>query len=265
MTTSAAPATPARPLIPREHGAWGQLALPLLAGLLLGHLTAAASLLTAAVVLAFVAHEPALVLLGHRGARVRAEEGARARRWLALLGVGAAACGLTGAALASPAARAALLLPATLAAVVAALVWRRLEKTVIGEVSVAAALAAAGWAVALAGGAEPRAALAALLAWILSFAAATLAVQVILERARSKGARDPGLRHAAGTALLLGGAVALAAAGLPWALPLATAPTALVSLVVCLARVSPRRLRPLGWTMVGSSLLTLLVLVVGLR
>ena len=39
----------------------------------------------------------------------------------------------------------------------------------------------------------------------------------------------------------------------------------LLSLAVCLARVSPRRLRPLGWALVGSSVVTLAVLVVGLR
>jgi hypothetical protein len=39
----------------------------------------------------------------------------------------------------------------------------------------------------------------------------------------------------------------------------------LISMAVCLARVSPRRLRPLGWALVGSSVVTLAVLVVGLR
>jgi len=90
-------------------------------------------------------------------------------------------------------------------------------------------------------------------------------VHVILVRARSRGARDPGLVHAAGVGLLAGAAVVAAAAGFPAALPLAAAPTLLVSLAVCLARVSPHRLRPLGWALVGSSVVTLAVLVVGLR
>jgi hypothetical protein len=255
----------ARSMLPHEHGAWGQLCMPLLSALAIGRPGAAALLLTAAVVLAFVAHEPLLVLLGQRGRRVRELEGARARRWLAGLGAAAAATGLAGIALAPAAARLALLLPAGLAAGVAWLVWRRLEKTLLGEIWVAAALASAAWAVALAAGAPPPAALAALLAWILAFAAATLAVHVILVRVRSKGAEDPGRRHAVLAALVLAAAGALSAAGLPRALWVATLPTAAFSIAVCLVRVSPRRLRELGWALVGSSAVTLVILVAGLR
>lgn len=254
-----------RSLIPHEHGAWGQLLLPLLCGLALGRLTAAALLLAAAVILFFVAHEPLLVLLGQRGARVRTEHGARASRWLVALLAVAAVAGAAGLALAPAPARVAALVPVVLAVAVAFLVWRRREKTVIGEVTIAAALASAAAAVALAGGAGPLAAVAAVLAWVISFAAATLAVHVILVRARSKGARDPGLLHAGGVALLGAAAGALVAAGFPPALAFAAAPTLLLSLAVCLARVSPRRLRPLGWALVGSSVVTLAVLVVGLR
>jgi uncharacterized BrkB/YihY/UPF0761 family membrane protein len=59
--------------------------------------------------------------------------------------------------------------------------------------------------------------------------------------------------------------VLLSAAGLPAALAWATLPTALLSIFVCLARFSPKRLRPLGWAIVGSSAVTLVILVAGLR
>jgi hypothetical protein len=260
-STTTAPATARRSMLPHEHGAWGQLAMPLLTALLVGGATLAAVLLTLAVVLAFVAHEPLLVLLGQRGRRAAEEEGPRARRWLVTTGALAALSGLAGVALAPLEARLALALPVVLAAAVAVLVWRRLEKTTLGEIVVAAALASAGYAVALAGGATQVVALTAALAWILSFAAATLGVQVILARARSKGARDPGRLHAALAAALVLLAVALAGAGLPPALPLATLPTALFSIVVCLGRFSPKRLRQLGWALVGSSFVTLAILV----
>jgi hypothetical protein len=239
--------------------------MPLLTALAIGAPTGAALALTAAVVLAFVAHEPALVLLGQRGKRVKDEEGTRALRWLGATGGLAVVAGAVGATLAPPLARLALAVPAALAALVAVLVVRRLEKTVAGEIAVAATLASAGLAVALAGGAAPEHALAAALAWVIAFSAATLAVQVILERARSKGARDPGRLHAAGAALLLAAAAALSLAGLPAALAWATLPTAALSIAVCLGRFSPKRLRGLGWAIVGSSTLTLLILVAGLR
>jgi len=252
-------------MLPHEHGAWGQLAMPLLTALAIGRPGVAPTALAAAVVLAFIAHEPLLVLLGQRGRRVAEEEAPRARRWLAVTGGLAVVSGALGIVLAPAAARVALALPAGLAVVVALLVWRRLEKTTLGEIVVAAALSSAGWAVALAARAPSEDALAAALAWILAFAAATLGVRVILLRARSKGAHDPGKLHAVLAAALAGVAVLLSAAGLPAALAWATLPTALLSIFVCLARFSPKRLRPLGWAIVGSSVLTLVILVAGLR
>ena len=262
MTTAAAPR---RSMLPHEHGAWGQLAMPLLTAFAIGRPTPAALALAAAVVLAFLAHEPAIVLLGQRGRRARDEDGTRARRWLLATGASAAIAGAAGLALAPPVARLALAVPGLLGVAILGLLLAGREKTVAGETAVAAALASSGAAVALAGGADPAHALAAAIAWTLGFVAATLAVQVILVRVRSKGARDPGRRHAALAALLVAGAVALSRAGLPAALAWATLPTALLSIAVCLARFSPRRLRELGWALVGSSTLTLVILVVGLR
>ncbi|MFL5264877.1 MAG: YwiC-like family protein [Anaeromyxobacteraceae bacterium] len=255
-----------RTLVPREHGAYGQLAMPLLTALAIGRPRAASFLLTYALVVAFVAHEALLVAIGQRGRRVAEEDGPRARRVLALLGAQALLAGAAGFALAPPAARAALALPALLAVAVGAFVAARREKTIAGEVTVGAALSSGGLAVALAGGAPLSWALACWVTWVLGFAAATLAVQVILERARSKGRKDPGRAHAAASAALVVAAlVAVPALGLPAAAPLALLPTAGLSIAVCLARFSPKRLRELGWAMVATTVLTMAILVAGLR
>jgi hypothetical protein len=87
----------------------------------------------------------------------------------------------------------------------------------------------------------------------------------VLARARTKGARDPGRLHAALAATLVAAGAALSAAGMPAALAVAVLPTAALSIAVCLGSVSPKRLRELGWGLVGSSTLTLVILVVGLR
>ena len=255
---------PRRSLVPREHGAWGQLAMPLLAALAIGGPKPGALLLAAAVVLAFVAHEPLLVLLGQRGRRAAEQDGARARRWIVLLALAAAATGAGALALAPGETRPAVLLPAALAALVGLLVWRGLETTTAGEIVVAAALSSAGFAVARVGGATLEAASAALATWVLAFAAATLAVQVVLVRSRSRGERDPGRLHAALAALLGLAAFGLVAAGLPAVVGWATAPPVLLSIAVCLGRFSPRRLRQLGWAIVASTAVTLAVLVAGL-
>jgi len=255
----------ARPLYPREHGAWGQLALPMLAALAMARPAAAPMLLAAAAVLFFVAHEPLLVLLGRRGERARAEDGRRAARRLWLVVALAAAAGVAGLALAPPPARWAALLPVLLAGAVAVLAGLGREKTAAGELAVAAALSSAAASVALAGGAPPRAAAAALLAWVTSFAGATLAVHAVLGRSRSGGKGGVRPLHAAAVAALWGLSALLWREGLPAALPLAAAPTTLVALAACLAPLSPRRLRTLGWAFVVTSAAALLVLVFGLR
>ncbi|HET7753099.1 MAG TPA: YwiC-like family protein [Anaeromyxobacteraceae bacterium] len=254
------------PLIPREHGAYGQLGMSLVAALAIGGLGVAPVALALAAILAFVAHESLLVLLGQRGRRVKDEEGPRARTLLAILGGLAAASGLVGLWLAPNEARLGLLPPIVLLAVVAWLVVNKLEKTAAGEMAVGAALASSGLAVALAGGAPRAAAMASCFVWTMGFAMATMSVQAVLLRARSKGREDRGERKA----IAIGGLLAFAfgvslLAGFPLAAPAALVPTAALSIAICVRRPSPRKLREMGWAMVASSAFTLVVLVMSLR
>jgi hypothetical protein len=217
-------------------------------------------------VAAFVAHEPLLVVLGQRGRRAAETDGPRARRLLAILGAGAALAGTVGLALAPRAARLALLCPLALGGAVAWLVVRRMEKTIPGELAVAAALSSGGPAVAMAGGAAPGRALAAWATWVLAFTAATLAVHAVLERSRSRGQRDRGLGFAAAAlAIVAAGFAAVPLAGLPLAAAVALLPTGALSVVLCLSPVPARRLREVGWALMGASALTMALLALGLR
>jgi hypothetical protein len=227
-----------RSLLPHEHGAYGQIAMPILSGLALGRPGPAAWLLAAGAFLGFLSYEPLLVASGRRGRRTQEEDGPRARRLAA--GILTAAVALSGAgfALSPPEARWAAFLPPILAAGIALLVWLEVERTVPGEVAVAVALSSVGFPVGVASGARPGAAAAAWLAWSLGFAAATLAVEVVLARSRSP-ARDPG--------------------------PAAVAPLAFSSLAVILLRVQARRLRRVGWATLAGSTATLAVLLAALR
>lgn len=262
----AAPAPRPRSLLPQEHGAWGQLAMPLLSALAIGGLAPAALLLGAATVLAFLAHEPWLVVLGHRGVRATREDGPRARRVMWAFLAAAGATGLLGAWLAPVAARWALLVPGALAAAVVGFVLARRERTIPGELTVVSALASSGFAVAVAGGAAVATAAAATVTWVLAFASSVFAVHVVLVRALSKGEEEHRWRNALLAALVGGGGSAVAvAAGLGWAVPAAVAPTLLLSLVVCLAPFSARQLRELGWGLVGSTTASLAILIWMLR
>jgi hypothetical protein len=235
--------------------------MPLVTGLALARPTAAAALIAAATVLAFLAHEPWLVALGHRGVRARVSDGPRALRTMAGLLAAAAVTGGTGLWLAPPSVRLAALVPATLAALVVLLVLLEQERTVPGELTVAFTLAGAGALVALASGASPRLATAAFATWVMAFGSSVFAVQTVLVRARSRGERDPGWLHAAAVLVIAaGGSAAALAGGLGWAVPAAVLPTAALSLVVCLARFSAARLRLLGWSLVAATTATLAVL-----
>jgi hypothetical protein len=256
----------ARSLLPQEHGAWGQLAMPLLTSLLLATVTPSALLLAAATILGFLAHEPALLLIGHRGFRARDEAGPRARRWLAALLPAAAACGALGLWLAPTAARWAMLVPLLLTAAVGGFVLAKRERTIPGELTVVTALASSGFAIALASGAPLQQASAATATWVLAFATSVFAVRVVLARSLSRGTVELGLRN--GLAVLLVGVGGSAAAwwlGLGPVVGLAVAPTALLSLLVCLLPFSARQLKTLGWGLVVSTSATLVLLVLGLR
>jgi len=83
-------------LLPKEHGAYGQLALPLVTSFAVAGVSTPAVLLGLAVVSGFLAHEPVVVLLGRRGARAKREQGRIAAVWLGVtaattIGAGAAA------------------------------------------------------------------------------------------------------------------------------------------------------------------------------
>jgi hypothetical protein len=265
-TPDAAPRANPPSLLPREHGAYGQLAMPLVTGLAVARPSPSAFALAAAFILAFVAHEPLLVLLGQRGRRLQSEEGGRAARLLAGLGLATAAAGIVGLALAPRDARVALAFPLLLGLAVAAFVWRRLEKTTTGELLVAAAFAACGAVVALAGGATRLTAAALALAWLLAFAAATFSVRAVLRRLKTKGAEDRRLVAAvAALAILVAAWVLSARAGLHAAVPLSLVPMVIASLALAVVPVAPRRLKAVGWAIVAASVVTLVVLVVGLR
>jgi len=231
-----------RSLWPKEHGAYAQLLVPLLVAFLVVSPTLAGVGWAAASVFAFLAHEPALVLLGQRGPRARREAGAGARRRLILLG-GAAALA-SGAALAvGPDVTAALAGVGLAAGLAAGLVLSGRGRSALGELAAAVALSGAGSLVSTAGGEPVTQAGLRWAAWALAFGAATGAVRGLI--ASSRGRSEPWgwpLLFGAGLLCILGGAQSR--------LLFSAAPLCVASLVVRLARPAPRRLRMIGVVLV---------------
>jgi hypothetical protein len=256
-----------RSLLPREHGAYVQLAFSLSTALALGKLRSAQLLLTVAASAAFLAHEPVVVMLGERGGRAYDQVKERATRAAAALLAIAAIAGVAGWLGAPPLARGAVLLPLFLAALLVRLIFTRREKTATGELLLALTFSSALIPVALAGGVAPRPAAIASVVWALVFLVETFAARGV--RNSAKEARN--LRRPFGPALLSSAAAVVAvsllsAAGvLPVLAGAAVLPAALIAVACGMLRIHPRHLRAIGWSFAASNLLAFAALLLALR
>lgn len=264
MNTLASAPSPPRPakersFAPKEHGAYGQLGVPLVAALASGRPGLASVLLTLASALAFAAHEPLLVALGHRGERLRARDGSRAKRRVCVLGAGALATGVAGLALLPHAALPWALLPPLSAVALLPWVMAGREKTLTAELLAAAALASAGVPVAVGAGVAFRVALACWVGWSLAFGAATVAVRAVSPRYRASSRR-----WTPAALLAFGAAIALGSVGID---PVVAAGVPLLGLGAAVFVLDPpaRSLKRVGWGLIAASVASAALMVTHVR
>jgi hypothetical protein len=188
--------------------------------------------------------------------------GTGARLYAVGVALGGVALGVLALILSPPAARLATLVPVALALLLMPVVLRGKQKTLGAEILVVATLAAVLRPVAAAAGVDRRLAWMAFGVWLVSYVLITLLVHAV--KARHK--QLAGKRWTVWATPLLAGltaaaGIALAATGTaPPAVGLALLPAAMFVLVVALLRVHPRKLRVVGWSVVGVSALTLALL-----
>ena len=247
--------------LPREHGAYGQMAFPLVTAFGVAGVSAGALLLAAAVIAAFLAHEPAAVCFGQRGVRAAREYGVAAARWLGACAACALAAGIGAALIIDPSLRWSLAVPALPALVLAGAMVRGQEKSWYGEIAAALAFAGAAVPVALAAGAPAQTAWHVAVPFALLFATTTLAVRVVILRVRGGGnpqaaAATRGAVMTMSLGALLAIAVLTAARVVPSSTLIATAPGLATAIVVAARPPAARRLRVLGWSLVTVSTLT---------
>jgi hypothetical protein len=251
-------------LFPREHGAYGQLLFPLVCALLIGHRAAGAYLLAAAALAAFLAHESLLVVLGQRGSRAARERSQEAWRSLALFGGFGVICGGVALFVLPRASLVALASSLILAIVVGAFVAAGRERSTAGEMLVGITLASLSVPVAFAGLVAIPAALTLCVVFMSVFVTATVAVRAMIGRVARAGGPPPVV---AGV-LSVGVLVVLAGFAMRDALtrvaPLAALPVCAVGFWLTVWPPSPKRLRAIGWTLVGATALTATILVVAL-
>ena len=256
MTTSTS-------LLPREHGAYAELAFPVITGLALGRPGIAAAALAAAAVLAFLVHEPIAVLTGTRGDRLRVALGPIARRRAILLTAALAASAAIALATAPSPVRLAVLVPAGLGAVLAVLAVLNRLKSLGGELVLAAAFASLTVPIGFAGGASADVVGPAAAVWWGAFAAATLEVHAVKARTKATASHQWTRWGAPVFGIWLLGCAAAATAGgvVPWPIGAAVVPPVLAVAGVHLAGVTAHRLKVVGWTIVAANLATLALLV----
>jgi hypothetical protein len=172
--------------LPREHGAYAQLLVPLVIALAATGGSTAAALLAIGACLAFLANEPLLVTLGHRGRRALADHGARAAHRLRWLITAAVAIGGAGFLLAPEAARVLVLFVLVPAVAVGVLAWKKLERTALGEMVAAIALTGASAPVAAAAGMSIGSALLGWAVWALGFVLVVVAVRLVIAHLRPR-------------------------------------------------------------------------------
>jgi YwiC-like protein len=248
-------------LLPREHGAYTELGFSLATALGLGRITSPAILLAASLIAFFVAHEPIAILLRGRGNRrlAEAKHGAVAT---AALSIGAGIIlGAAGWWQAPVAARSAVLLPLCFGAALMLIVSKRREKSALGEMLMALTFAGALIPIALAAETDAAAALMAAALWAVIFILQTLAVREVRGRGRDYQERrlSPAVLTSTGVfviaALLIG----------HWLSVVALLPSGVIAAMCGLLRVSPRRLRTVGWAFAVSDVLAFSAMLALLR
>jgi hypothetical protein len=251
-------------LVPREHGAYGQLLFPLVCALLIGRPAPGAYLLAAAGVAGFLGHEALLVLLGQRGRRASRELRRQAWSSLALFGGFAGVCGAVAFVVLPHASRLALGGTVTLALLVAGAVALGRERSAMGEVLVAVTLASLSVPVALAGRVVMTAALTVFAVFALVFVTATVAVRAMIGRQARAGGPRPVVAGALSMCVVVFLAALSVSGRLARVAPWAASPVSAIGLWLTVRAPSPRHLRAVGWTLVGAAAVTTAILVIAL-
>jgi hypothetical protein len=252
--------------LPKEHGAYGQVAFPLATAFGVAGVSTAGLLLSIAVVAGFLAHEPAAIVLGLRGSRAKRALGASAMPWLCCCLATGIAAGIAAVIGLDPVARRTLAIPAIPALLLILAMVQGREKSWYGEAAAALAFAGVSVPVTMAAGASLDEGVAVAIPFALLFTTTTLAVRVVILRVRGGG--HPCATAATRRATLVVSAVSAAVIGamtvtewLPSSVLIASAPGLVTAAIVAGRPPAPARLRSLGWTLVAISTLTAVIVV----
>lgn len=240
-------------LMPREHGAYAQLALPMVTALASRWPSLAALSMSAAAIAVFLSHEPIGILFGMRGTRALREERDRCVRRLVVMAIVAIMGGIGGLFMAPPIARIAAVVPLGLALPVTLLLARKLERSLGGELLAVAMLSTVSLPIALASGVTLKGALTATTVWIAVFGAATLLARALI---RKTDALPRWALAMIGASPVVAAVTCVAIGFVPLGVVFALVPTCVLCVALALSPPPPKRIRMVGWSLAASSLVT---------
>ncbi len=253
-------------MVPKEKGAYGQAIFPIATALIVGHPGLASMAFAIACVAGFLAHEPALVLLGQRGQRAKRTYRPQAIRWLMAYGLIALLAGLVGFLSGPSDAKWATAIACVLTLLAIAFAVMGRERSTLGEVLAAVAITSWSLPTALAAKISWESAFTLAIVFGTGFAVATVAVKGLIRVHKNRA--PPSTRRL--SVILPSAALGLAALccyvdGPSCVASLALVPPSLVSLATALTSPPLRHLRTIGWALVSAFVLSMVMLVVGLR
>lgn len=228
---------------PKEHGAYAILAIPIVTAILITGPTVVGLCVAVASIAGFLAHEPLLVSLGHRGARAQRTTPAAKRRLGVLLTV-TVASGIIAMEVGTTSVRYSLVACGVLAIASFALAIAGKHRTLGGQLWGVVGLTVPCVPILLGGDVPARLTMEAWGTWLIGFGATTLAVRGVIAAQK----RQSRALHWAAI-----GGLSIAVALLTWAgfkLPILTLPMISMSWYLLYAPPHAKQLKRVGWMLV---------------
>ncbi len=247
-------AKPATPLHPKEHGAYAILAIPILTALVIGGATLAGILIAIASVTGFLAHEPLLVVWGHRGRRAQSAAAGANSRLIAYLLITAVA-GAAAMVIGDNGVRLSLLACLLIAIIGFSFAALGNHRTLLGQLVGVIGLSAPSVPILLAGQISIAESLAIWFTWLLGFSATTFAVRSVIAAQK----QQPRLAHG----MILIGVTLLAGIGavIYTRHPLAIIPMLVASWYLYFRPPPAKYLKRVGWSLVAATLASAVIVV----
>ncbi|TWU33931.1 YwiC-like family protein [Novipirellula artificiosorum] len=237
---------------PKEHGAYAILIIPILTSLAAGGVSWVGVCVAAASVAGFLAHEPLLVMIGHRGPRAK-RSATTATRYLVALTTICLASGVAAMLFGNVAVRVALIGCGILATLSFGIAFAGKHRTALGQTAGVIGLSAPCVPILLAAGIGTGDALKTWVVWLLGFAATTLAVRSVLayQKHKNRILHWSGLTTISVFPLLI---VVWWIEATDWILPVI--PMILASWYLMIQPPPAKRLKQIGWSLVAATVVT---------